>query len=570
VETDEIQGTIIRVSTQGKVARQEMDYINQLCESYINTSLERKQQIATNTLEFIESQIAVIVDSLEDVEQQLLTFHISENVVDISQEGKLAYDNLQSLYDQKTSLSLHKNYYEYLKEYIEKKLDPTAIISPILSDAQDQLLVDQVNNLQKLYIEREQLSFAAKENNPGLVQINAQIQSTRMKLLDILDGLIYNNTLANKQIDTQEKMIEQQLMRLPANTQALQNLQRKYDVNNKYYTFLLQRRAEVGIQKASTISNIIVIDTADHNIVKMGEKNLFNYLLALIMGLFIPGAILWLVSKLDHRIKDRSDVEMSTEVPILGVIAHNNLQSSIPVHDQPGSAFAEAFRRIRTNMTYFLRDPDQKIILITSTISGEGKTFIAINLATIIAMNQKKVLLADFDLRRPSMHKTLKLNNQKGISTFLAGQSDFNELISPTFCENLYALPAGPVPPNPAELIETKKMDEIIEKVKNDFDYIILDTPPLAVVTDALVLSRHAAANIFIIRQNFSHREVISLINKYFNTRQIQNMSLLINDIKFSHIIGYSYYYGYGYDYGYSYGYGYKDSYKDYYKETND
>ncbi len=560
-QADDEEGTVITVSSEGVVPDREIDYINALCENFIQAGLERKRLIAENTLDFIEEQINIIKDSLNITEKQMLAYRLDQNAVDLSREGQMAYEKLQNFYEQKTQLKLKSNYYEYLKDYIENKRDPQAIISPTLIDANDQLLIGQVKSLQTLYDEREKLAFSASVENPGITQINDRIQSMRTKIIDILDGLVYSNELARMQIVTEENDIEQQLLRLPVSEQELINIQRKYDVNNQFYTFLLERRAEAGIQRASAVSQVRILDHANiFNIIPVGTKKSLIYLIAIIFGLVVPGSIIYLANTFDTRIKDRRDIEENTDLPILGVISHSTIGEDIPVHHKPGDVFAESFRHIRTNLQYILRESEQKIIMITSTISGEGKTFIAVNLATILAMADKKVLLIGMDLRRPSLHKVFKLENSKGISTFLAGMDKYSDIISPTNIEGINVMVSGQVPPNPAELLGTDKMSELFNNAKKHYDYIVIDTPPIALVTDALLISKYADANILIIRQNFSPKGVLEMINN-LKSKQIREISLLVNDIRESKAFGYRYYYGYGYGYGYGYHYRYGNKY---------
>ena len=565
-------GTVISINSQGPILEREIDYINSFCQNYINTGLERKRLIAENSINFIDSQIAIIQDSLRNTEKSLLAFRVNQTVVDLTREGQLVYNKLQKFYDQKTQLQLKKNYYEYLTEYITSKQDPQAIIAPTLVDANDQLLIEQVQNLQKLYESREQLSFSAETENPSLIQINIRIHSARDKILEILNGLIMNNQLAWQQIDIEEQQIEEQLLQLPVSEQELINIQRKYEIDSEFYTFLMQKRTEAGIQRASTISNIRILDRASRfTMQEMGTKKSMIYLIAFILGLFIPASIIFLQDYLDTRVKDKKDIEDNTNIPILGVITHNLLDSFIPVQSRPNSAFAEAFRHIRTNLQYVLTEPDQKQIMVTSTLSGEGKTFVAVNLAAILAMNYKKVLLMGLDLRRPSIHRIFNKNRETGISNYLAKKCELNDIISPSNIENLDLMIAGPTPPNPAELISSNRMKELFDEASKRYDYIVVDTPPVALVTDAILISKHTAVNIFVIRQNYSHKEVINLINKYHEENQIKRINLLVNDIRYSRVFGYSYYYGYGYEYGYGYRYGYGYKYNsDYYTEQDE
>lgn len=563
---NEEESMLITISSQGSVVEKEIEYINALCENYINSGLERRRRIAENTLEFISDQILIIEELLQQTEQQLLTFRLDENVVDLSREGQMAYDKLQKYYDQKTQLKLKKNYFQYLKEYIINRHDPQAIIAPTLVDANDQLLIDQVRKLQQLYEDREQLEFSALLENPGMTQINSRIQTTRNKILDILDGLIHSNDLAWNQIDIEEQFVENQLLKLPVSEQELLNIQRKHDVNNQFYKFLLEKHAEAGIKLASTVSNVRILDKASYfDTTVVGTKKSILYLFALFLGLILPIGIILIADFVDPRIKDRNDIDENTNIPILGVISHELSGTQIPVNDNQKSAFAESFRHIRTNLNYLLREPDQKIIMVTSTISGEGKTFIALNLATILALNNKKVVLAGFDLRRPSLHKIFSMENTAGISTYLSGQSEIENIYKPTNIDGLDIMIAGPVPPNPAELIDTKNMETLVKAISDKYDYVIVDTPPMALVTDALLISKYSHTNIFVVRQNYSPKGVLEMINN-IHEKNIPNASLIINDIKESSTFGYRYYYGYDYSYSYNYYYRYGS---EYYQEND-
>lgn len=567
-QIDETAGTVITLSSEGPAISREIDYINTLCKCFITSGLERKNLIAVNSIEFIDQQIEIIQDSLSNTEQQLLSYRVQNSVVDLSREGQFAYEKLKEFYERKTTIKLKQNYYGYLTEYIESKLDPQAIIAPTLLDADDQLLIEQVRKLQLIYDEREQLAFSVDDNNPAIIHINSRIESTRQKLLEIINSLRYNNELGRKQIDAEEKQIEAELLRLPVSEQELISFQRKYDVNNQFYTFLLQKRAEAGIKKAATVSNVRILDEASSFTAEpVGTKSSFIYLISFILGLIIPASIIMLADNLDNRIKDRADIENHTNIPILGVVSHDVTGKEIPVYHKKDSALAESFRHIRTNLQFLCWDDSKKIIMISSTISGEGKTFIATNLAAILAMNNKRILLTGFDLRRPSLHKIFNITNDKGISTYLAGGCELKDIIFPTFIEGMDVIIAGPIPPNPAELIETNRTTKLFADVKKKYDYIIIDTPPSALVTDSLLISKHADINIFVIRQNYSGKPVLELINNLKEKRDLE-LSLLVNDIKESKLFGYRYYYGYGYEYGYGYSYQYKSGYN--YYDTRD
>jgi len=256
---------------------------------------------------------------------------------------------------------------------------------------------------------------------------------------------------------------------------------------------------------------------------------------------------------------DKKDVEKATKAPILGFISHNSYSSEMPVAEKPGSTLAESFRSIRTSLKYFIPDDQPAVIAITSTISGEGKTFVAVNLACIMSMLGRKTLLVGLDLRKPRIHRILGLHNNEGMSTLLSGNSKFDEIIQKTSIENLWFASAGPVPPNPAELIERRSMTEFLDKAKKQFDYIIIDTPPAAVVTDALVLAGRADMTLFVVRQRYTEKSTLHLIDEIYMNKEIKNPGVIVNDISMSGYYGYGLRYGYtmGYSYGYNYGYKY-------------
>jgi len=554
IETDEGKSTIIILKSEGPVGEREADFLNVLSQTYMQSELERRQQIADNTFLFIDDQINVILDSLNRAEERLLTFRLSNNVISLSQEGEIAYERLKSFHDQRTQLNLKEIYYSYLKKYIEERNDPQTIIAPTMTDASDRLLISAVQQLQELYEERENLDISVKSDNPRLESINTRILSIRLRIIEIVKGLLENNRLRMEQLDTEEQAIINQMKSLPLNEQQLLNIMRKYDLYNQFYTYLLEKRAEAGIQKASTLSNARILDPARYDqLMPIGSDKRVNLLVGLLLGLLIPVGALTLRNILDNRIREREDITENTNIPIIGIIGHASNADILPVNEDPSSSFTESLRRIRTNLAYAQREKEQKVIMVTSSISGEGKTFCAANIAAVIAMNRRKVLLIGCDLRKPTLHRIFNISNESGLTSFIIGNKTLQEVIIPTNIEHLFLIPAGPVPPNPAELIETEEMRSLFEAVRNDYDYIIFDTPPIAMVADALSLATYADLTLYLVRQNHSRKGVLEFVNAITNEDKLPKTYLLINDIRPSKSMGTYYYYGYGK--GYNYGY---------------
>jgi capsular exopolysaccharide synthesis family protein len=278
-----------------------------------------------------------------------------------------------------------------------------------------------------------------------------------------------------------------------------------------------------------------------------------NYMLALALGGGLPLILLLLMEFFNTRITDRRYLEANLRVPIVGNIGHKEEGGELLVNEKPGSSMAESFRALRTNLQYILKEPNANVIAVSSAVSGEGKTFCSINLAGIFAMAGRKTLLINLDLRRPKIHRVFNLTNEVGMSTYLIGKSTYNDVIRPTNVNNLFVATSGPIPPNPAELIDSDRMKAFIDEAKKIFDFIIIDTPPVAIVSDTMTLKDLIDAFIFVIRHNYSDQQVVDLINHVAKNKMIKNLCVVINDIEVKGYYGYSYRYEYGYGYSYSY-----------------
>lgn len=552
------ESSILTLSTQGYVAQQEVDYLNKLMEVFINSDLEEKNLTAVNTIKFIDDLLMEVDDSLASAESNLMQFRQSHKILDISREGSAIFEQIEALQQEKTQLSIKIKYYNYLLDYIESKSDFKDIIAPSIIGINDPVLMSLLTQLSDLYSEKTELLYTAKENNPLIDVAIRKLTSTREGLLENLGNLIYSTDIAMDDVERRINKVDIEIRKLPATERKLIRIERNFNLNNDIYTYLLEKRAEAGIAQASNIPNNKILDIARvNNATKVSPKNSMNYMIALVIGLAIPLVIILLFDYFNNKIIDKSDIENNTNVPILGTIGHNHDESDLPVHQNPKSSIAESFRSIRTSIQYLLPEKERNIISISSAIVSEGKTFVAANLSIIIAMSGKKTLLVGLDMRKPKIHKDFNVNNDVGLSTYLIRETSYEDVIRSTDIENLYIATSGPIPPNPAELIEKESMKEFFDKVRKEFDYVVLDTPPVAIVTDAILLTQYTDTNIFVIRQKYSSKSVIQYIDELFNKKDIKNLSLLVNDVKIPSYYGYGYGYYFGYDYGYGYGYGY-------------
>lgn len=557
VDVNAERGSIITLSMSGAVPAQISDYLNKLSEVYIRSNLNEKNAVSDNTIDFIDQQLKGIVDSLESAGIRLQQFRSNNKLIDLSKEGSFLFEQMEQLQADKALLEINLRYYNYLLDYIKTHQEAGDVIAPSVVGISDELLNSLVLNLNELSLQLSNYRSSVQENLPQTTALKGQINNVRNTLQENLASLIGASELSMENLNNRIRKIEGEIRKLPLTERQYINIQRDFNINDQIYTFLLEKRAEAGITKASNIADHKILDKAlPNNAVRIKPKPSSNYMLSLVVGFLIPLVIIILREFFNNKILGKRDIENATSVPILGSVGHNEKHTEIPVFENPKTALSESFRALRANLHFMLKEKNEKVIAVSSTISGEGKTFCAVNLAAIMAMAGKKTLLVGLDLRRPKIHRIFNVNNDAGLSTFLAGRSEANDIVQTTNVESLSIVNSGPVPPNPAELIGSERLVEFIESMKTKFDYIVIDTPPIAIVTDALLLKDLINTYIFVIRHDYSDRSVLKLVDELYTRRGVSNMSILVNDIQVKGYYGYNYSYNYGYGYGYTYRYG--------------
>ena len=548
------KGSILTLSMSGLVPGQITDYLNKLAEVYISINLEDKNLTSENTIRFIDAQLRGVVDSLEATGLRLQQFRSDNKVINLGKEGAFLFEKMQDMQSERAAFDIKERYYNYLLEYIKKKADFSDVVAPSVIGIQDMLLNSLVAELNELNLQRRNLSLSVVDNSPQASILKNQIVNTKNALLENLVSLVEGNNIAITELNERIRKIEKEVQKLPGTERQLINIEREFTINDQIYTFLLQKRAEAGITKASNTSDHNILDVArPENTTKIKPKSSLNYMIAMAAGGMLPLALLLIIEFFNTKITDRKFLETNLKAPIIGTIGHNETGIELPLNENPRSSFSESFRAIRTNLQYLLKDSDSKVIAVSSAVSGEGKTFCSINLASIIAMAGKKTLLVGLDLRKPKVYKVFNLDNKIGMSTFLIGKNSFGDIMSESNIKNLYIATSGPIPPNPSELISSDKMHSFIREARTKFDYIILDTPPVAIVTDMLTLKDVLDALVFVIRHNFSDKHVVDLANTLYEKHLVANTGVIVNDILIKGYYGYSYRGGYSYHYGENY-----------------
>jgi len=549
--------SIVNISVKGQDLVKETEFLNKLCENYLQNDLNTKNEVSKNTINFIENQLYEIKDSLNLIEAQLQIFKKNNGVVQISVESENFYDDIKALQNEKSKIFIENKYFDYLSKYLNKKSSFEDVIVPVSYGISNNLLNNLIDDLVDLQLEREILNPNGSLRNPAISDLNAKIDKLKSTLNDMISNLKSKNTILLNDYTSRIKVSEDMLKTLPSVERELVNIKRHYDLSENIYLLLMTKKTEAGILSAGNVSDAKIIEPAiiQSGIVVSPNRSQ-NNLFAFFVGIFLPLTVLTIIELLNNKITSPLEIEKKSSIPYLGFITCNNSGFDLIVNEKPKSRIAESFRNIRSNIEFIIpRNNNGKVILLTSSISGEGKTFCAKNLAAIYAMSGKKTLLIGADMRKPKLFLSFANDNEVGLSTFLSEKSEKNEVILRTNIKNLDIIKSGPIPPNPAELLGREKMNKLLHDLKTEYDYIIIDTPPIYVVSDPIPIMDLVDLNIYITRYNFTKLGFLDYINNFYNSNKIKNISILLNDVDFSN--------NYGYKYGYNYSYNYSNSYYD-------
>lgn len=551
VEWAEEGAGVINLSIFGTNPEKEIDFLNGLVASYSKLDLDKKNETAQRTIAFIRSQLLSIKDSLRAVEFQLERFGNSSRIKDMSDDAQRLFIKVETLEVQQTELLIRKNYYEYLDEYLAKSNNLDQVILPSSVGLTDPVVTSLLSKMIDLQLEMKLYIDPEKRTNPLMTSKMERIMEIKRDVKEALETMKSTDKIKSDFLQKQIQGVEKQLALLPASERQLIAVQRNYSLLENLYVFLMQKLSEASISEASNTSDIIPVNPPMRGGV-ISPKPSQNYILGALIGLVIPIIIFIVFELINNKVQSKEDIDKVTSIPFIGGVGHNTNSSNLTVKEKPKSGLAESFRALRSNLNFFTGNQTKKVFMVSSSISGEGKTFTTINLATVFALSGKKTLIVGADMRRPKIFQDFNRNNDQGLSTYLSGISDFNQIVQNTEIENLFLVSGGPVPPNPSELLLTNKFEEFVKKALEIYDFVLIDTPPLALVTDAFVMSKFVDHTVFVMRQNYSPKEFVHSIDEYYQSGKIKNISILLNDI-YKSGLGY----GYGQSYAYQYGYGY-------------
>ncbi|NJO88429.1 MAG: polysaccharide biosynthesis tyrosine autokinase [Chloroflexia bacterium] len=525
------QSSLVSLEIKGGSPILVTDFLNKLAEVYLDQNLAKKNRVATRTIKFIDNQIAEIADSLGYTARQLKDFRTTHNVMDINYLSQSVSEQMRELENQRAVLMVKSKYYDYIKEYFENNKDLTDLLAPSAMGVDDPQLTSLINQLTELNSQRSYFLDNKSVKNPQVPLLNAQISNLKKTILENIDYIVNTSNITIQDINNRIAKLKQEVNNLPTIEKELINIQREFQLNDAIYTFLLTKRSESQIARASNSPDYEIVDPSKlSSSTQVSPKKQMIYISSFFLGLMIPIGLVMLLSAFDDSINDKRDVEKLANYPIIGTIARNEKRSMLPIVEYPKSMIAESFRSVRTSLQFFHKGQPKKKVLVTSSMSGDGKTFIAMNLASAFSHFGKKTLLLEFDLRNPKIAEYLHINGEKGLSSYLINDARLEDIIQKTDIKNLDVIPTGQLPPNPVELIASDNTQHLIEILESIYDFIVIDTPPIGVVTDSFLIMDHSDANIFAVRLNYTNKKLYSSIVKDLEQKEIPNIAVIIND----------------------------------------
>lgn len=529
-----------------------LDFLNELMNQYNELAVEDKNKTTEQTDEFITQRLDIIKKELEDVESKLKEYQQRNNVLDIDGQTQMYMNVVQENDKQLLDVTIREDVVKALSDYINDSKNYGRLVPNNLGleDVALNMYIKQYNDA-ILLRDRELLSTT--KENPVVIGLEKQIVSLRTNIQESIRKLKQSIDITRNNIVSQNSRFGSQIASLPAKQRELLEIKRQQGIKQELYIFLLKKREENALQKAATISNSRVVDQASTSKQPSKPNKRILYTFAIILGLFLPIIFIYLKELLNDKVRGKADVKSRTSTPILGSIGHSEDKKAPLVVTKTRKVIAEQFRVIRTNLKYFLSKVEKPVIMVTSSFSGEGKSFISTNLAAAFALSGKKVILLEFDLRKPRIASTFGLPKQKGLSNLLYGNADVKDIIyEMPDVPNLYFIPCGAVPPNPAELLLNGTLKQLFDDLKQDFDMIVVDTAPAGLVSDAFVLGEYSNTTIYIVRHGYTFKKQMPQVEEYYQGKRLPGMAIIINDIDAESMEMY------GYD-SYQYGKGYYD-----------
>ncbi len=528
------------------------DILNQLIKSYQESDNEEKDALAKNTLAFVNNRLALVSHDLDSIEKKVQQFKSGNQAVDISTQGQLYLQNVSANNQKLGDVSTQIAVLDKVQDFVSSNSDSKAGIVPSTLGINDPELSQLIEKLYNSELEYDNLKKTVGENNPSLVAIKDRINKIKPSILSNITSMRQSLVATRDNIAATNNSYNSVLQSVPQKERELLDISREQQIKSDLYSFLLQKKEESEIAASSSTSNSRVVDYAQASFNPVSPRKLLIYAFSIVLFIGICGAFIFIKEFLTGKVLYRQEIESLTSIPIIGEIAFNKSKDKIVIEKGTRSFVAEEFRKLRISLSFLGIDASHKKILITSSISGEGKSFISANLSASLSLTGKKVVLVDMDLNNPTLDQILNVNREEGVTEFLEGEKDPEEIIKHVEAnENLFFISAGAaLPENPSELLANGKVNELLNYLENIFDYVIIDTSPMVLVTDGYLLTGMCDATLYIIRHHYTPKILIKRIDENIHINPINNPAIVFNGVKMRGFFKNNYGYGYDYVYG--------------------
>ena len=532
VEPVSIKSSLINVKFRGENIYLTIEFLNKYIQTYLDENLSKKNRIAQNTISFIESQISDISDSLVTSESKLRDYRSTYQVTDLSYQGQQALQQMNQIENERATLQVQERYYNYVLELLTKNEDIAGLAPPSSANVADPIMNQLIMDLINMNAERSAILSNKAEKNLFLGQLENKIKLQRQTIIENVKNNLNTLNLTQNELNYRASKLSGEISRLPRTELNMVSMQRKFNLTDAIYTFLLQKQSEAAIAMASNYPDYEVLEPARESTrAILSPRTMLNWMLAVFMAVMIPTIFIILKNFFNEKITSVNDVEKLLGRPVLSLIYTNYYKTEAVVAELPGSSIAESFRNLRSNLFLRYRSEPLKVIMVTSSQPMDGKSFVSFNLAAAIASVGHKSILVDCDLRRPTLHEKFNSDNSNGLSRYMVNHTSKEEIILKTGVKNLAFIPSGPILPNSSELIEAGVLDELINYLKGKYEYVILDATPTGLVADAIPLIKYATHILLVCRSNHTRKDVFNDVLTMFRTNKIENFDVVFNDL---------------------------------------
>lgn len=542
VKPTDHESRILELSTHGSVPAKETQFLNTLMATYVQDDLNQKNQIGGKTVAFLDNEINKLAASRNSSSRSVANYRSSRNIVDAGTQSGVGIQQQSQLSASRAQLATNRRQYQSLLSYLKAHRKPGELSALSSGGINDPATTGLIQQLSDLTSQRASLIVSASEINPLVVVLDEKINTTKELLIQTLTGLVNSSSNALNAADQQLADVRSQLTRLPEDVRQVDNLLNTNESNEKNYNFLVQKRNEAAIALATNITDKKVVDPAkQQGLGAAAPKPLLVGLLALLAGLILPAGLVLMQDKVNRRVQSKEDLARLTKIPLLGVIPHGTTADKQTMLHDPRSPIAEAFRAVRVNMQYLSAGLDKRIIGVTSSVPGEGKSFCTVNLAAELAQSGRRVMVLECDMRRPTLASYFDIDTRAphGLSTYLAGDSTIEQARHRTSIGGLDVLCCGPLPQNPTRLLESPLLGELLVQLREEYDYLLVDIPPLGYVSEFLVLMQYLDAKVYVVRQNYTDRTLVTQINDMHRDHKVEQLYIVINDVQFANTYEY-------------------------------